>query len=106
MAEVIGLAASIASLAVLAHTSLKFFKETKHIVSEMKYLDEETNRSMLRISFASGAIEVSQITLSEYCATARTGSPSKVIQFVEDHQAATFLATEPKAISLLVNRLQ
>ncbi|KAH8785544.1 hypothetical protein F5883DRAFT_88289 [Diaporthe sp. PMI_573] len=106
MAEAVGLAASIAALASLAHTSLKFFKETKSIMRDMRYLDEETKRSMRRISFAAGCIKRSQRTLSAYCTAGGTDSSREAIQFIEEHEAATFLETESECISLLIDKLR
>lgn len=93
MAEAVGLAASLVALAGLAHTGLKFVRETRRLVRGVKRLDKETNRSINHIYLAANTINVAQSTLARYCESG-LASRSKVIRFIEDKEAVTVLESE------------
>lgn len=105
MAEAVGLMASIIAIAGLADTVLKFVKETRNVVKDLRTLTVETERSIGRVNLAAGSINTAQTILSKYCAGG-TASQSDVIQFIEDHSTATFLESESEYLRRHVEELK
>lgn len=105
MAEIVGLIASIAALAGVAKTAVRFVKEVKSIARDLKTVRDELGVSVDQIDYTARGIHIAQKILRRYCEDRGTAERSEVIGFIRSRRATRYLKNQSDSIQDQIQRL-